>query len=82
MRLLLLAWFNNFALTTGFYWSFTLLLSRPFLCTLVASYVCVLLGTTEIPDASGSSPAAKKRKVDASNSETGNAVRVPCFNCE
>ena len=26
--------FNNFALTTGFYWSYTLLLKLPFLCAL------------------------------------------------
>ena len=28
---LFLVWFNNFALTTGFYWSYTLLLKSPIL---------------------------------------------------
>ena len=33
---LFLVWFNNFALTMGFYWSYTLLYSgRPFLCSLI-----------------------------------------------
>jgi len=29
--ILFLEWFNNFALTTGFYWSYTLLLKSPVL---------------------------------------------------
>ena len=33
-----------------------------------------LLGTAELPDASGSSPAAKKRRVDASSSRAGNTA--------
>ena len=32
---LYLVWFNNFALTTGFYWSY---ISHPFLCSLELLY--------------------------------------------
>ena len=50
----------------------------PYLLSILAMFVC-LLGAAELPDASGSSPAAKKRRVDASSSKTGNTVRVPCL---
>ena len=43
-----------------------------------AGYVCVLLGAAELPEASGSSPA-KKRRVDASNGKEGNTVRQTIF---
>ena len=46
---LLLVWFNNFPLTMGFYWSYTLCSSRPFLCALaIYSYI-----TTQISLSSG-----------------------------
>ena len=37
-----------------------------------ASYVCVLLGAVELPEASG---VVKKRRVDASNGKGGNTVK-------
>ena len=37
-----------------------------------ASYVCVLLGAVELPEASG---VVKKRRVDASNGKAGNTVK-------
>jgi len=37
---LFLVWFNNyFALTTGFYWSYTLLLKLPILMSLLTQHV-------------------------------------------
>ena len=47
-------------------------------CDTYDSYVCVLLGAAELPKASGSSPA-KKRRVDASTSKAGNTGRQIIF---
>ena len=41
---LFLVQLNNFALTMGFYWSYTLLLSCPFLCTLGHLSNCIPVG--------------------------------------
>ena len=57
------------------------LAARPYVLLMVAVSV-FLIGTAELPDASASGPAAKKRRVDASSSRAGNTVRVPCLNCK
>ena len=45
LGVLFLVWFNNFARTTCFYWSYS---SRPFLCAL-ASSIATLHTTTQLP---------------------------------